>query len=762
MPIHPSPGPGPAAPTSGPRTLWVGVALAAVLLLPIAALAAEGRGGAPSTALFVAQIVVLMLVGRLFGEGMQRIGQPAVMGAIVGGILLGPSALGALWPDGQRMLFPSDPAQKAMIGGVAQFGVLMLLLLAGMEADLGLVRRVRRAAASVSLTGIAIPFACGFALGWFLPEGLQPDGGSRLITALFLGTALSISSVKIVAMVVREMGFVRRNVGQIILASAVIDDTLGWIIIAITFGLAGSGSLDLFAVGRTVVLTLLFIVASLTIGRRLVFWIIRWVNDRFRSELPVVTAVLVIMGGMALITDAIGVHDVLGAFMAGILVGESPILTRQIDEQIRGLTTALFMPVFFGLSGLEADLTILGDPRLLAIGLGIVAIASIGKFGGALLGGWFGGLSGREALALGFGMNARGSTEVIVASIGLSIGALSQDLFSMIVAMAVITTLIMPPTLRWSLRRLPVEAEEKQRLDREAFEAQAFAPNLEQLLLAADDGPKGRFAARLAGLLAGSHRIAVTALMLRPEEGGKESARAERPDGIVAAQAEAGAARVAEGEMEGEGGAVDVVSIETEALSGDSVAAEAGKGYDLLMIGVEPTAARGGGFDPRVTELATGFHGPVAIAVARGVHQDDPLGGPLDILVPVNGTEVSRRAAEVAFALARAGNGSLHALYVATGQEGAARNRLLGPVPGEAGLKQLVPIAEHYGVTMESSIRVDVAPADAILRQARRGRHTLIVMGVRQRAGDGLSFGEVADAVLESADRSILFVSQEG
>jgi Kef-type K+ transport system membrane component KefB/nucleotide-binding universal stress UspA family protein len=734
----------------------------AAAFIPFAALAASDTAQAGSTTLFVAQTVVLMTVGRLFGEGLQRIGQPAVMGAILGGIALGPSVLGALWPAGQHALFPDSPAQMAMIDGVAQFGVLMLLLLAGMETDLGLVRRVGRAAAAVSLTGIAIPFACGFALGWVLPDSLLPGGSSRLIASLFLGTALSISSVKIVAIVVREMNFIRRNIGQIILASAVIDDTIGWVVIAITFGLAQSNGLDLVAVGRTVGLTLLFIAGSLVLGRRLVFWIIRWVNDNFRSELPVVTAVLVIMGGMALITDAIGVHDVLGAYMAGILVGESPILTRRIDEQIRGLTTALFMPVFFGLSGLEANLTILGDPSLLAVGLGLVAIASVGKFGGALLGGWMGGLSGREALTLGFGMNARGSTEVIVASIGLSIGALSRDMFSMIVAMAVVTTLAMPPTLRWSLRRLPLKEEEKQRLDREAFEAQAFAPKLERLLLAGDDGPKGRFAARLAGLLAGTHRIAVTTLVERNGEEKRAEAGDERKplSALVDGQAEAAAAEIADGES-GEGGAVDSTSVEVDALTGDAVAAEAEKGYGLLMVGVEPTGAPGGGFDPRITELVKGFQGPVAVVVARGVHQRDPLDGPLDILVPVSGTAVSRRAAEVAFALARAGGGSVRALSVAPEREGNPGRRLFAPDPAEAGLKELAPIAEHYGVTLKTSIRVDVAPADAILRQARLGRHSLIVMGVRRRAGEGLSFGDVADFVLESSDRSILFLSGE-
>src|SRR4029079_17180970 len=152
---------------------------------------------------------------------------------------------------------------------------------------------------------------------------------------------------------------------------------------------------------------------------------------------------------------------VLGAFVAGLLIGQSPILTRHIDEQLRGLTTALFMPVFFGLTGLHTDLRVLLDPTAALLARGLIAIASIGKFGGAFLGAMLNRMSRAEALALGFGMNARGSTEVIVATIGLNIGVLDQRLFALIVTMALVTTLMMPPTLRWALARLPVSKEEQ-------------------------------------------------------------------------------------------------------------------------------------------------------------------------------------------------------------------------------------------------------------------------------------------------------------
>src|SRR5258706_871961 len=159
------------------------------------------------------------------------------------------------------------------------------------------------------------------------------------------------------------------------------------------------------------------------------------------------------MAVMALTTAAIGVHTVLGAFVAGILVGESPILTRQIDEQLRGITAGLFMPVFFGLAGISTDLTVLADPRLLVLTVALIAIASIGKAAGAFTGGWLGGLSGRQTLALAAGMNARGSTQGIVAPDGLAMGVVNESLFTMIVTMGLLTTTPMPPTPPCALGR---------------------------------------------------------------------------------------------------------------------------------------------------------------------------------------------------------------------------------------------------------------------------------------------------------------------
>ncbi|WP_240755988.1 cation:proton antiporter [Pandoraea sp. XY-2] len=485
---------------------------------------------------------------------MQRLRQPAVMGQLLAGVLLGPSVFGALMPAWQHAVFPDTEAQKRMLDAVAELGVLLLLLSTGLETDLGLVRRMKRMAIFASAGGMVVPFACGFALGWHLPDNLLPHPEARLVTSLFLGTALSISSVKVVATVIREVDYLRRNIGQIILAAAILDDTTGWIIIAAIAGLGASGSIDLGHLSISLGGTLLFIVLCFTVGKRAVAVAIRWTNDRFTAEMPALSAILVITFVLALATDKLGVHTALGAFMAGVMIGQSPILTEQIEAQLRGLIVALFAPVFFGVAGLSVDLTILLDWRMLGLVAGLILIASVGKFTGGFAGARLGGMSSAEALALATGMNARGSTEIIVASIGLSLGVLSQDLFTMVVVMALITTLIMPPVLRRALVRIPLSAQEKARLEKEAAEEKDFLPNVERILAAVDGSANGRFAAWIAGLTAGVRGTLTTVLAPSPTKTNDGAAARDTSALSEASDKQAGQetrAHAADGESDG-------------------------------------------------------------------------------------------------------------------------------------------------------------------------------------------------------------------
>jgi Kef-type K+ transport system membrane component KefB/nucleotide-binding universal stress UspA family protein len=757
--------------------------LLAALASAIPALAAEGASRFGSQALFIAEIALLLLVGRLMGEAAQRIGQPSVMGQLIGGLLLGPSFFGVLWPAGQHAVFPMDGAQKSMIDAVSELGILMLLLLTGMETDLQLVRRVGRAAIAVALAGVAVPFACGFTLGEFLPAEFLPDPNTRVVTAIFLGTALAISSVKIVAVVVREMNFMRRDLGQIIVASAILEDTIGWVIIAVAFGLAAAGTIDLWSVGRAVLGTAVFMLASFTLGRRIVSRLIRWANDNFRSDFPVITTILIVMAIMALTTQLIGVNTVLGAFVAGILIGQSPILTRHIDEQLRGLIVALFMPVFFGVAGLNADLTILHSPALALLAVGLIVIASVGKFAGAFIGGTVGGLSRAESLALGCAMNARGSTEVIVASLGLSTGLLTQNLFTLIVTMAIVTTMAMPTMLRWSLKRLPLRKKERLRLEREELDAKGFVINLERLLLATDDSANGKFAAQLAGIIAGSGGKPTTILDLtdkakrgKPEAMDEYAAKARqkseqksektsaKPDGDHFEEAVKSAAKATttlEARPDEKKSAKVEVITRRHALGPEAVADEARKGYDLLVVGIANTRDSDGGFSKDLSLITQSFEGPLAVVDTRS-RRDLARLRRGRILIPVTGTEVSRRGVEVGLILARAIDAQVTALYVTRANSGASRHnpsrRLVMRRNELAVLKEIAALAERYDVPLRSTTRTDMAPDEAILREAGRG-YDLVVLGVSRRPGDVLFFGNTAAAVLERSPTSNLFVA---
>jgi len=461
-----------------------------------------------------------------------------------------------------------------------------------------------------------------------------------------------------------------------------------------------------------------------------------------------------IMCAMSLITSAVGVHAVLGAFVAGVLIGESPILTRHIDEQLRGLITAFFAPVFFGLAGLSADLSILANGRLAAITGLIVVIASLGKFGGGFLGGVLGGLSGRENLALASGMNARGSTEIIIASVGLSIGALSHDLFTMIVAMAVITTMAMPPTLRWALSRIPLRKQEKERLEREELEAKGFVPKLERLLLAVDESNNGRFAARIAGLIAGSSGKPTTVMHINTGKAAREVAEERAEEASETVQEFARQAEHTQNPDEKANHKVEVTTRVERTPKAEAIADEAEKGYDLMIIGLDKTVARKNAFHADVTKLTAGFEEPLGVVDARGVHRKAPLPSEINVLVPVNGTDVSRRGAEVAITIARACKAPVIALYVAPRDK-----EKRSPRNEEAVLKDIVELAETYDVPVRTAVRADLVADAAILKEMARRRANLAVIGVSRRPGNELFFGDTAAALLQNSECSLLFVA---
>jgi Kef-type K+ transport system membrane component KefB/nucleotide-binding universal stress UspA family protein len=704
-----------------------------------------------TTAIFAAELILLLFFGRLLGEGMTRIGQPAIFGQLLAGVLLGPSIFGAV--------FPGTPTLKNMIDAVSQIAVMLLLLLTGMETDLSLVDRKRSAVILGSVFGIAVPFACGVGLAYALPQELIPSQAQRVVTALFLGTALSISSVKIVAMVLMEIGAIRRDLGQLILATAILDDTLAWIIVAIITGIAADGVVDFSDIGTCLAFTGLFLVASLSLGRRAVAHIILWCNDHLKIEMPVISAILIIMLAFAFTTDVIGVHAALGAFVAGVLIGQSPFLTEHIENQLRGFIIAFFSPVFFAVAGLGMDLRTLFDPTLLLFTLAVIGVASVGKFLGALTGGRLAGLTVLESLALGTGLNARGSTEVIIASIGLSMGVLSNQLYTMVVAMAVVTTMIMPPTLRWMMARVPLRDEEVRRLDKEAAEQAQSLPRMERALVHVDASRNGDLMAQLSGLFAVSQNVLTTLLNASRDGNDRTAALASRDRWLAAANAAARSGHASAPQNPDTASPQLSRLLEARTAQPDAVVKEIAKGYDIAFVGLEqPLSAAAPRFEDPLHGLIASFEGPIAILMNNAGLSFSP-GMPLRILVPTGGSTASRLATEVALALAAASRGSLAALHVFDPRE---ETLLSGGRVRRAGMAVLVDahrLGKRSGVLVKGLTATNEQPDIEIRRAVRGGHYDLVVLGSSLRHGEVKFLGPRMLALLQSLPVPVLLIA---
>jgi Kef-type K+ transport system membrane component KefB/nucleotide-binding universal stress UspA family protein len=715
-----------------------------------------------TTAVFAAELILLLFFGRVLGELMSRVGQPAIFGQLLAGVLLGPSVFGALLPDVRHVLFPDTPALKNMIDAISQIGILLLLLLTGMETNLALVNRKRRAVIASSVFGVGIPFTCGVLLAYALPTALIPPSASQLVTALFLGTALSISSVKIVAMVLMEVGAIRRDLGQLILATAILDDTIAWVIIAVVAGIAAHGTVSLTNVGASLAGTAIFLVGSLTIGRRLVALVIRWTNDNMTIEVPVITAILLVMLVMALSTELIGVHTALGAFVAGMLVGQSPILTEHIEGELRGFILAFFSPVFFAVAGLGMDLRTLLDPTLLGFTLAVIMVASVGKFLGALVGGWLGGLTGIESVALATGLNARGSTEVIIASIGLSMGALSGELYTMIVAMAVVTTMIMPPTLRWALARVPMREEESKRLEQEEAEERESLPKIERALVYLDDSRNGKLVASLAGMFAARQQVLATVM-----ERARKVRREDDSDvgHRLLSQAAALSLETMPPTSGGEAAAMPRLSLQELvrakiADDADAVETEAAKGYSIGFVGIEqPIPAAADRFDDQLQRLVEVFDGPLAIVFNGGRSSATP-GDPLNILVPTGGTSEARLATEIALALAGASNGALTALHVFDPQDDTELLRGRARRQGLSVLADVRRLAKRSGVPVKGVTVTNSRPEVGIHRATRVAHYDLVIIGTSLRRGETKFLSPRSAAIVRSLRTPVLLIAR--
>ena len=398
---------------------------------------------------FLLSLAVLLSAARILGEISRRLGFPLVFGELASGILLGPTVLGRAWPGGQHWLFPGGPPQT-MLTGYTDVAVVLLLVVAGLEVNLGIVRRRGRSALLTSIMGIAMPLAGGVLLGVLLPDSdlVRPD--HRTLFALFMGVALSISALPVIAKTLLDLGLFKTEVGLLVMAAAMINDLVGWLAFSVLLGPMQGGSVNFATVLRTVGLTLGFVAVSLLLGRPLLGRLIAKLQaDHHSGPRRVLSLVILCALFGASFTQWVGIHAVFGGFIVGVVVGDSPLLKERTRVIVHEFVTNIFAPVFFASLGLRADFVASFDLRLCVL---VLVIASTAKIVGCTLGSRAGGLRWRPAAAVGFGLNARGAMEIILALLALEAGLLREQVFVALVVMALATSLMSGPTMKWMLK----------------------------------------------------------------------------------------------------------------------------------------------------------------------------------------------------------------------------------------------------------------------------------------------------------------------
>ena len=701
------------------------------------------------------QLAGLLALARVLSEVMRRLKQPAVIGELIAGIILGPTILGHFLPQIELAIFPQSTRQFHLLEVVSWLGMVLLLLLTGLETDVTVMRSLGRSALCVSLGGMLLNFLLGGILGWLLPDSVLTNPGTRPIFAAFLATALAITAMPVVAKILIDLRLIRRNIGVVILSAGVLDDTTGWLVLSVIAGIASAGVFSVTKLAITLAGVVVYVLVMRYAVHPFFTRLLAFVNERVQLAGADVTLILVFTFLSAAATEAIGVHAVFGAFAMGLLVRQVPRVRSSSLHSIETFVLSALSPIFFAFVGLKVDLWSLANWQLPTL---VIGVAMVGKLVGCYTGGRIGGLAHWESLAVGFGMNARGAMELVVALIGLSLGLLTPEMYSTIVLLAVVTSFLAPILLRIVIPKLPVTEEERRRLQ-DDDRGRLLPAGPVRVLAPTAGGPNAEAMLALGAPLVRSRGGALTALYV-------ERAQAFRWRDLLLGRRRSLAGRGIEEHLGravkrfGDQQRLFSVQRAVAADPAERVVAESGRDYDLLMIGAAPhhliAASLLGRVLPRMqlpTIIVKAGRGPIPECFER-------------LLVPHDGSVFSRAAVEFSFAYAAASHARLTLLHVLN-EARVSTGTLTAPeergahAPGKAQEREIEaqvrahfePMGAPSGVSFDVRILVSGDPPATILEVASADDIDLLVLGAENKMlARPLFFGQGTAAIVERAD----------
>jgi Kef-type K+ transport system membrane component KefB len=386
----------------------------------------------------------ILILARIFAELGKKIKMPIVMGEILLGIILGPTVFGSLFPDQFISIFPKVGAAKIAMDGITSLSVVMLLFVAGMEVQLQVMLKQGRAAVYTSFTSMVIPFLLGMGAVWFFPAFFNFAPERKLVYALFFGIAMAVSALPVITRILMDLNLFKTKIGMVIIAAAIFDDLTGWLIFSFVLSMMGQEG-EITSIWFTIGMILGFGLFMLIIGRAVINRTLPWIQKKLSWPGGVLSISLGLCFLGAAFTEYIGLHAILGAFIVGIAFGDSVHLQEREREIIHQFVTNVFAPLFFVSIGFKVNFIENFDVSLVLL----VLFLAVGcKVFGATLGAYMGGLTRREALAVGFGLNARGAMEIILGTLALNAGLIDSTMFVALVVMALITSMISGPLMK--------------------------------------------------------------------------------------------------------------------------------------------------------------------------------------------------------------------------------------------------------------------------------------------------------------------------
>lgn len=392
------------------------------------------------------QLAAMLIIARVFAEAARKLKQPAVVGEIIAGIILGPTILGTFLPGVQEYLFQSNPMSNIALDGFVQIAVVLLLFIAGLEVELQIVWSQGKNALKIAIASMTLPIIAGFVVAYAFPEFLGVNINDRIVASTFFGLAISITALAVVARILMDLDLFKTSTGLLIIAAAMIVDILGWIVFSVILSLSETGAEGL-GVWPTIALTLTFTLFMLTFGKGLIDKTLPWVNKKLAWPGGLLSLSLAVCFLAASFTEFIGIHAIFGAFIIGVAFGDSEYLTEKAKEILHQFINNIFAPIFFVSIGLKVNFIEAFDLGIVGV---VVIVGFLTKYFGAYLGGRFAGIKRQDSAVVGFGMSARGSMDIILGLIALENGLITESLFIGLVILALLSSISSGPLMGWA------------------------------------------------------------------------------------------------------------------------------------------------------------------------------------------------------------------------------------------------------------------------------------------------------------------------